>query len=102
MGHEEGVGSRDWRDWIQRIVVGESDKLGCGIERVTCLKLRFLRSADPVDVWAPRVIMGVGCWRKMRGKLIVKELKSQGVDIMVVREKGNYELGGQCLMNKEE
>lgn len=57
-------------------MVGEFDKLGCGIERVICLKLRFLRSVDFVDVWVSRVIMGVGCWRKMRGKFIVKELKS--------------------------
>lgn len=55
-------------------------------------------------------IMGVGCWKKMRGTLVgnekLMELRSLEVDIMVVcdreKKKQNYQSGGKSPMNEKE
>ena len=37
--------------------------------------------------------MGVGCWTKLVGNEKVEDLRSHGLNIMVVREKETHDLG---------
>lgn len=90
MGQEKELGSRAWRNWIQKIMVNESEKADCSILEGD-LSETEIAEGYRFYWWALMVIMGLRHWRKVRETFVGNEklmkLRSLEVSIIVVRGK---------------
>lgn len=88
---EKDAGSRDFRDWIQRIVVSESEKVDCGILESDLFETEVSEGCRFYWHKGSSGDCGSGVLEEGEGKLFgngkLIDLRSQGVDIMEIRLK---------------